>query len=184
MKCKFLSCSWHRPNRPVSLIFLAKSIVYQLDQYKFACFFQIEYAIDPRGVAPKLSLYNSWQILYKFFPTADVEWIMHCKPGEVYTLMKTASCESGPGTMRTWSLKICLQSFLIHKCDDGWAFPNSIYLPCPSIIFTRTLKMSNCHFTGLCLICIVKASLAWLEPKTYGSGSSHLTHYTTELSYD
>ncbi len=38
--------------------------------------------------------------------------------------------------------------------------------------------------TGLCLICMVKASLAWPEHMTFGSGSSPLSHYTTELSHD
>ncbi len=32
----------------------------------------------------------------------------HCKPGEVYTPLKTASCKAGPETTHMCTLEICI----------------------------------------------------------------------------
>jgi hypothetical protein len=34
--------------------------------------------------------------------------ILHCKPGEANTRLKTASCEAGPGTTLMCSMEICM----------------------------------------------------------------------------
>ncbi len=35
----------------------------------------------------------------------------HCKPGEAYKLLKTASCEAGPGTTHMCILEICMRVY-------------------------------------------------------------------------
>jgi hypothetical protein len=50
----------------------------------------------------------------------------HGKAGEVYTSLKTASCETGPGTTLIHNKESCIWSLQIQEYDDGWCFPNSI----------------------------------------------------------
>ncbi len=47
-----------------------------------------------------------------------VEKTEHCKPGKAYMRLKTATCESGPGTTHMCSLEICMCSVMIHHFDD------------------------------------------------------------------
>ncbi len=38
---------------------------------------------------------------------------LHCKPGEVYTRLITATCEAGPGTTHMCRFEICVRSLQI-----------------------------------------------------------------------
>jgi hypothetical protein len=49
----------------------------------------------------------------------------HCKAGEANTILKTASCEAGPGTTLTYIYEIYIWSFLIQEFVDGCCYPNS-----------------------------------------------------------
>jgi hypothetical protein len=52
---------------------------------------------------------------------------IHCKPGEAYTRLITASCEAGPGTTHMWILDICKRSLLILEFATRYVFHNSIF---------------------------------------------------------
>ncbi len=52
---------------------------------------------------------------------------MHCKPGEAYTRLITASCEAGPGTMHMWILEICIWSLQILEIAARYVFNNSLF---------------------------------------------------------
>jgi hypothetical protein len=51
---------------------------------------------------------------------------IHCKPGEAYMRLKTASCEAGPGTTHMCTLEICIWSLRIPNNADRCALNNSI----------------------------------------------------------
>jgi hypothetical protein len=52
---------------------------------------------------------------------------LHCKAGEAYTRLITATCEAGPGTTHMWILDICIRSLLILEFVARCAFHNSIF---------------------------------------------------------
>ncbi len=68
----------------------------------------------------------------------NVVYTVHCKPGEAYTCLKTASCEAGPGTMHMSILDICIRSLLILDFAARCVFHNSI-LACQNVICTLNL---------------------------------------------
>ncbi len=51
----------------------------------------------------------------------------HCKPGEAYTRLITATCEVGPGTTHLWILEICIWSLQILEITARFVFHNSIF---------------------------------------------------------
>jgi hypothetical protein len=51
----------------------------------------------------------------------------HCKPGEAYTRLITASCEAGPGTTHMCTQGICLWSLQIPNNADKCALDYSIF---------------------------------------------------------
>jgi hypothetical protein len=52
---------------------------------------------------------------------------LHCKPGEVYTRLITATCEAGPGTTHTCIFETCIWSLQILAFADRCVFNNSIF---------------------------------------------------------
>ncbi len=52
--------------------------------------------------------------------------IQHCKPGEVYTRLKTAFSEGGPGKTHMCILEICMWSLLILEFTERCYFRNSM----------------------------------------------------------
>jgi hypothetical protein len=50
---------------------------------------------------------------------------VHCKAGEANTILKTASCETGPGTTLTYSYESYIWRLLIQEFFDGCCCPNS-----------------------------------------------------------
>ncbi len=62
--------------------------------------------------------------------TRDKEtWLRdpHCKPGEAYTRLITASCEAGPGTTHMCTFEICIRTLLILDFAARCVFHNSIF---------------------------------------------------------
>jgi hypothetical protein len=51
----------------------------------------------------------------------------HCKPGEAYTRLITATCEAGPGTTHMCTFEICVWSLHILEIADRCVFHNSIF---------------------------------------------------------
>ncbi len=60
--------------------------------------------------------------------------MIHCKPGEAYTSLKTASCEEGLGTTHMCTLEICIWSLQIPNNAGRCAIKNS------------TFGFSKCYF--------------------------------------
>jgi hypothetical protein len=52
---------------------------------------------------------------------------VHCKPGEAYTRLKTASCEASPGTTHMCTLEICIWSLQIPDNADKCALDYSTF---------------------------------------------------------
>jgi hypothetical protein len=52
---------------------------------------------------------------------------LHCKLGEVYTRLITATCVVGPGTTHMCTFEICVWSLQILEIADKRVFHNSIF---------------------------------------------------------
>jgi hypothetical protein len=71
-----------------------------------------------------------------------------CKPGEAYTLLKTASCEAGQGTTHICTFEICIWSLQILEIADRCAFYNSTFgfSKCP--LYIEIMKNLNLSWPG------------------------------------
>jgi hypothetical protein len=56
-----------------------------------------------------------------------MSYTVHCKPGEAYTRLITATCEAGPGTTHMWILEICIWSLQTIEITARYVLHNSIF---------------------------------------------------------
>jgi hypothetical protein len=82
-----------------------------------------------------------------YLQIADDTAIIHCKTGEMYTRLITATCEAGPGTTHMCTFEICVWSLQILWFADRCVFSNSIYGWSKCHLFIEILKhlKSSCH---------------------------------------
>jgi hypothetical protein len=117
--------------------------------------------------------------------------VLHCKPGEVYMRLITATCEAGPGTTHMCTFEICVWSLEILEFADRCVFNNSIFGLSKCHLYIEIMKYlksscqgSNHHpFNGLWSISVIKVSPVKLDPTTFRSTKSSLYHYTMALVY-
>jgi hypothetical protein len=72
----------------------------------------------PSPLSPSLANTSSMHCNY---------FVEHCKPGEAYTCLITASCEAGPGTTHMCTFEIYIRSLLILDFVARCVFHNSIF---------------------------------------------------------
>ncbi len=117
--------------------------------------------------------------------------LSHCKPGEAYTHLITASCKVGPGTTHMCTFEICMWSLQILEFADRCVFHTSIFRLSKCHLYREIMKYlksscqgSNHHsFNGLWSFSVSKIALVRIEPLTFSSCNSSLHHYTIVLSY-
>ncbi len=116
---------------------------------------------------------------------------LHCKPGEVYARLITATCEAGPGTTHMCTFEICVWSLQILKFADRCVFSNSIYGLSKCHLYIEIMKhqshpakdRTTIPSMSFWSISASNVSPARIDPTTFRSTSSSLNHYTMALIY-